>query len=141
MSRYKYRRVAIGNIEDEANRTHFTWLRDWSNMLQKHSRKKDISNPYGKWQRKKRRFSISCPGTPIGVRSTNTGQLLVEASEKLLQKHDKCSEHDEDEEDDADVNSNYDYHPGNCKCKYLIEAIVQKHIVKHIQCPLLVVEL
>ena len=138
MSRYKYRRVAIGNIEDEVNKTHFTWIRDWSNMLQKHSRKKDISNPYGKWQPRKRRLSLSlslsCPGTPVGAHSRNTEQLFVEASEKLLQKHNNCSDHgeDADDEDDADVNSDCDGHPGNSKCKHLNEAIVQNaHCTTH----------
>ena len=114
MSRHKYRRVAIGNIEDEVNKSHFAWIRDWSNTLQKHARKKDIRNPCGAWKPKKRRLSISCPGTPIGFHSRNTEQLLVEASEKLQ----KCSDHDEDDdkEYDADVNSDYDNHPGNCKC-------------------------
>ena len=110
MSRRKYRRVAIGNIEDEVNKSHFAWIRDWSNTLQKHARKKDLRNPYEAWKPKKRRLSISCPGTPIGFHSRNTEQLLVEASEKLLQN---CSGEDED---DADVDSDYDNHTGNCKC-------------------------
>ena len=83
MSRFKYRRVAIGNIEDDANRSHFAWIREWSQTRQKHLKKHNISNPYGRVSMK-RRMSISCPSTPVSVHSQITTQLLAEASEKLL---------------------------------------------------------
>ena len=85
MSRYQYRRVAIGSIEQEANKSHFAWIRDWSKTRQKHSKKHDIRNPYGNVPKvRKRRMSISCPSTPIRLPSTTTTQLLSEAAEKLL---------------------------------------------------------